>query len=71
MTNAQLVKLLARVFRAAADELERAAAAEAAPERHGEIRPPSRPVTDLVRERATRALRRAGMVVQCDPPQDR
>jgi len=70
MTNAHLVRVLAAALRAAADELERAGA-ELAPANHGEIRPSGRPVSDLVRERATRALRRAGMVIACDPQQDR
>lgn len=63
MTNAQLVKLLARVFRAAADELERAAAAEApAPTRSRIPERPAREVDELAKRRADAALRRHGIL---------
>jgi hypothetical protein len=62
VTNAQLLQVLARALRAAADELERAlssdppASSPRVPDR------PAQPVDELARERARAALRRHGIL---------
>ncbi len=58
-----LVRALARILRAAADEADVIAAESQAPRQRGELRSPGAPVSDLVKRRALDACRRAGLDV--------
>lgn len=62
MTNAQLVQVLARALRAAADELERGATTDSTPTRSRIPERPAREVDELSQRRADDALRRHGIL---------
>ena len=62
MTNALLARALASALRAAADELERAAAGDTRQPSTRTVEPPETPPDDLSRHRAAVALRRLGVL---------